>query len=71
MTALWAPLWLSRTEGGGPRPPSVVPLLLLRLVLFKLLIMQALSKLEDSARGDDWRALTALQARLPPLLSLY
>jgi hypothetical protein len=48
-----------------------VPLLLLRLVLFKLLIMQALSKLEDSARGDDWRALTALQARLPPLLSLY
>ena len=58
--ALWAPLWLSRSSA---RPPSYVVLMLLRLALFKTLIMQALSKLEDKASGDDWRALTALQTR--------
>jgi len=56
---LWAPLWL----GSSTRPPSCVALLLIRFVLFKLLLMQALSKLEDGPKGDDWRALTALETR--------
>ena len=58
--ALWAPLWLGCSV---TRPPSCVALLLIRFVLFKLLLMQALSKLEDGPKGDDWRALTALQTR--------
>jgi hypothetical protein len=58
--ALWAPLWLGSS---ATRPPSCVALLLIRFVLFKLLLMQALSKLEDGPKGDDWRALTALQTR--------
>jgi len=55
---LWAPPFsLPR------RPPSYVGLILVRVVLFKVLLMQALSKLEDRARGDDWRGLTALETR--------
>ena len=55
---LWAPVISSPR-----RPPSIVGLILVRVVLFKMLLMQAVSKLEDGARGDDWRGLTALETR--------
>ena len=60
VASLWAPLWLSRNAS---RPPSYVALLLIRFVLFKMLIMQALSKLENEKNGGDWRGLTALETR--------